>query len=276
LDLPGRLQVDRDFGFVLFAFRVMNFTETRIMGDCRMAGTGQGQDFDRSVSTDWSGEDQRRAKITRGILLTGITRGAALRPLQFILRKLTIIGRLILGLKPIDPCGRVSRVACALQYPWSWCHCRAGEVPRSLDLRPPILLVGRWLLGIGETILGSDAPSFAAFTKACKQVSENIVFANQGTSFRKVGMIEYPGKGLWSIGVRIGASRRGCAEASLPGEEDYVSCFLPCSPNPTTGFFLYLKKSDVVELSISTDEAAQARRMSAGLIQPVPPGVKTH
>ena len=131
-------------------------------------------------------------------------------------------------------------------------------------------LVGRWLLGIGETILGR-MPVVRGLYKGVKQVFETL-FSQSGTSFRKVGMIEYPGKGLWSI-VFISAPPEGDIKAAL-GDDEYVSCFLPCSPNPTTGFFLYLKKSEVVELSISTDDAAKLV-MSAGLIQPntLPPKV---
>lgn len=133
-------------------------------------------------------------------------------------------------------------------------------------------LVGRWLLGIGETLLGR-MPVVRGLYKGVKQVFETL-FSQQGTSFRKVGMIEYPGKGLWSI-VFISAPPEGDIKSSLPGDDEYISCFLPCSPNPTTGFFLYLKKSEVIELSISTDDAAKLV-MSAGLIQPVQNGVKTH
>jgi uncharacterized membrane protein len=133
-------------------------------------------------------------------------------------------------------------------------------------------LVGRWLIGIGETLL-DRMPVVRGLYKGVKQVFETL-FSQQGTSFRKVGMIEYPGKGLWSV-VFISAAPEGDIKASLPGDDEYVSCFLPCSPNPTTGFFLYIKKSEIIELSISTDDAAKLV-MSAGLIQPATHGVKTH
>lgn len=130
-------------------------------------------------------------------------------------------------------------------------------------------LVGRWLLGFGETILGR-MPVVRGLYKGVKQVFETL-FSQQGTSFRKVGLIEYPGKGLWSI-VFISAPPEGDVKTAL-GEDDYVSCFLPCTPNPTTGFFLYIKKTDVLELNISTDDAAKLV-MSAGLIQPTQPNIK--
>jgi uncharacterized membrane protein len=125
-------------------------------------------------------------------------------------------------------------------------------------------LVGRWMIGISETILGR-MPVVRGIYKGMKQVFETL-FSQSGTSFRKVGLIEYPGKGLWSI-VFISAAPEGQVLEALPGTDEYISCFLPCSPNPTTGFFLYLKKSEVVEVGISIDDAAKLV-MSAGLIQP--------
>jgi uncharacterized membrane protein len=125
-------------------------------------------------------------------------------------------------------------------------------------------LVGRWMLGISETLLGR-MPVVRGIYKGMKQIFETL-FSQSGTSFRKVGLIEYPGKGLWSI-VFISASPEGKVYEALPDGEDYISCFLPCSPNPTTGFFLYLKRSEVREISISIDDAAKLV-MSAGLIQP--------
>lgn len=120
------------------------------------------------------------------------------------------------------------------------------------------------MISISETALGR-MPVVRGLYKGMKQIFETL-FSQSGTSFRKVGLIEYPGKGLWSI-VFISASPEGQVLEALPGSDDYVSCFLPCSPNPTTGFFLYLKKSEVVEVNISIDDAAKLV-MSAGLIQP--------
>lgn len=125
-------------------------------------------------------------------------------------------------------------------------------------------LVGRWLLAFGETLLGR-MPVIRGLYKGVKQVFETI-FSQSGTSFRTVGLIEYPGKGLWSL-VFLSAAPEGDVSKALPGSDEYVSCFLPCTPNPTTGFFLYIKRKDVIEVAISIDEAAKLI-MSAGLIQP--------
>jgi uncharacterized membrane protein len=92
------------------------------------------------------------------------------------------------------------------------------------------------------------------------------VFSQGDTSFKKVGLVEYPTRGMWSI-VLISAEPKGGLAGSLPGNAEHIGVFLPCAPNPTTGFFFYLPKSAVIEIDMSPDDAAKLV-MSAGLIQP--------
>ncbi|MFI5015193.1 MAG: DUF502 domain-containing protein, partial [Hyphomicrobiales bacterium] len=119
------------------------------------------------------------------------------------------------------------------------------------------------LLRLGEVVLGR-MPLVRGVYKTFKQIFETI-FSQSGTSFRKVGLVEFPAKGMWSI-VFISAEPGGRVAERLP-EGDHVSVFLPCTPNPTTGFYFYLPKKDVIELPIPVDEGAKLV-MSAGLIQP--------
>lgn len=125
-------------------------------------------------------------------------------------------------------------------------------------------LVGRSLLDLGETLLGR-MPVVRGLYKGVKQVFQTV-FSESGSSFRTVGLVEFPGKGMWSI-VFISTPPGEAISQSLPGRAEHISCFLPCTPNPTTGFFFFLPKKDVIELSISVDEGAKLV-MSAGLIQP--------
>jgi len=67
--------------------------------------------------------------------------------------------------------------------------------------------------------------------------------------------------------VFLSTAPEGEIRVALPGADEYVSVFLPCTPNPTTGFFVYVKRKDVIDLTISIDEGAKLV-MSAGLIQP--------
>jgi uncharacterized membrane protein len=125
-------------------------------------------------------------------------------------------------------------------------------------------LVGKSLLNLGELIL-ARMPFVRGIYKGMKQVFETI-FSTSGTSFRTVGLVEFPVKGTWSI-VFLSAPANADMEARLPPAGEYVGVFLPCTPNPTTGFFFYLPRKEVIEIPITVDEAAKLV-MSAGVIQP--------
>jgi uncharacterized membrane protein len=126
-------------------------------------------------------------------------------------------------------------------------------------------LVGRSMLDLSEMLLGR-MPVVRGLYKSVKQVFQTV-FSESGSSFRKVGLVEFPGKGMWSI-VFISTPPTAVIDRDLPPSTDgYVSCFLPCTPNPTTGFYFYLPRRDVIEIGITVDEAAKLV-MSAGLIQP--------
>lgn len=125
-------------------------------------------------------------------------------------------------------------------------------------------LVGRSLIEFGEVLL-ARMPVVRSLYRGVKQVFETI-FSTEGTSFRTVGLVEFPVKGTWSI-VFISTPAGAELEAQLPPAGDYVGVFLPCTPNPTTGFFFYLPRTSIIELSMSVDDAAKLV-MSAGVIQP--------
>jgi uncharacterized membrane protein len=126
-------------------------------------------------------------------------------------------------------------------------------------------LVGRTLVRFGENLL-NRTPVVRSIYKALKQVFSTVL-SQSGTSFRKVGLVEFPA-GAWSI-VFISSEPSPVIEQNLPGgaSEAWVSVFMPCAPNPTTGFFFLLPKAKVIELSISIEQATKLV-ISAGLIQP--------
>jgi uncharacterized membrane protein len=125
-------------------------------------------------------------------------------------------------------------------------------------------LVGRTMWQFSERLL-DRTPVVRGLYKGMKQIFETV-FSQSGSSFKKVGLVEYPAKGMWSV-VFISAEPKGDLDKRLPEKRGYVGVFLPCAPNPTTGFFFYLPKDDVIEISMTPDEAAKLV-MSAGLIQP--------
>jgi uncharacterized membrane protein len=124
--------------------------------------------------------------------------------------------------------------------------------------------VGRSLVRFGEAML-DRTPLVRGVYKGLKQVFETI-FSQSGSQFRKVGLVEFPVKGSWSI-VFISSAAAEIVAGALPGKKPMISAFMPCTPNPTTGFFFYIPAEEVIELPISADEAAKLI-MSAGLIQP--------
>jgi uncharacterized membrane protein len=125
-------------------------------------------------------------------------------------------------------------------------------------------LVGRKLVEAGERLL-DRMPLVRSIYKGLKQVFETL-FSESGSSFRTVGLVEFPAPGMWSL---VFLSQRPSEEITmrLPSREEHVSVFMPCTPNPTTGFFFYVARSAIVELDIPVEAAAKLI-MSAGLIQP--------
>lgn len=125
-------------------------------------------------------------------------------------------------------------------------------------------LAGRTLIALGEAIL-ERMPVIRSVYKSVKQIFETL-FSRNGTSLRKVGLIEFPAKGMWSL-VFISAPPPEMVGTNLPLQENYLSVFLPCTPNPTTGFYFFLPAREVIEVGLSPDDAAKLI-MSCGVIQP--------
>jgi uncharacterized membrane protein len=125
-------------------------------------------------------------------------------------------------------------------------------------------LVGRTLVEAGEYVL-NRMPIVRPVYKALKQIFQTL-FSKTGSSFRKVGLVEFPAPGMWSI-VFISQPASASVASRLPDSDEQISVFLPCTPNPTTGFFFYVPRSRVIEIDIPV-EAAATLIISAGMIQP--------
>src|SRR6185312_12074291 len=124
-------------------------------------------------------------------------------------------------------------------------------------------LVGRKLVELGESLL-SRMPIVRTIYKTMKQIFESL-FSKTGSSFRKVALVEFPAPGMWSL-VFLSQPPSIDLVKKLP-QGEHVSAFMPCTPNPTTGFFLYVKRKDLIELDISV-ENAMTLLISAGMVQP--------
>ncbi|MGJ8571066.1 MAG: DUF502 domain-containing protein [Hoeflea sp.] len=124
-------------------------------------------------------------------------------------------------------------------------------------------LVGRSILGFGESLL-DRMPLVRSLYKGLKQIFQTVL-AEQSGSFKHAALIEYPRRGLWSI-VFIATDTKGEVNERLP-ESESISVFLPTTPNPTSGFLLFVPRKDVIILDMSVEEAAKMV-ISAGLVSP--------
>jgi uncharacterized membrane protein len=122
---------------------------------------------------------------------------------------------------------------------------------------------GRKFVELGEALL-NRMPIVRPLYRTTKQIFETL-FSKSGSSFRKVALVQFPQPGMWSI-VFISTQPSPEIAQHLPGT-DNVSVFLPCTPNPTTGFFFFVPRKDLIELDLSV-EAAMSLVISAGMVQP--------
>lgn len=111
-------------------------------------------------------------------------------------------------------------------------------------------VAGRWWLGHWHGLL-ARIPVFKSIYNSVKKVSDTL-FSSNGNAFRTALLVQYPRAGSWTIAFQTGEP--GGEVASHLGQ-DYVSVYVPTTPNPTSGFFLMLPRADVIELKMSVDEA---------------------
>ena len=110
--------------------------------------------------------------------------------------------------------------------------------------------LGKKLVVWGNALL-SRIPIVRSIYSSVKQVSDTL-FSENGNAFRKALLVQWPREGVWTIGFLTGMPG-GDVVNHLPG--DYLSVYVPTTPNPTGGYFVMLKKSECVELKMSVDEA---------------------
>ncbi len=126
-------------------------------------------------------------------------------------------------------------------------------------------IVGRSIVSVGERLLGRT-PLVRGVYKALKQIFETVL-SNKNDMFRQVGMVEYPRKGVWSL-VFVSNEKQTEINAKLDKEGDpLIAVFMPCTPNPTTGFLMYVYRSEIVLLDMTIEDGAKLI-ISAGLVAP--------
>jgi uncharacterized membrane protein len=140
-------------------------------------------------------------------------------------------------------------------------------------------IIGERIVRWAESMLGR-VPLVRSVYSGSKQLAD-MVLGEGGTSFRKVILIEYPRKGLWTIGFITGGPVR---EAREKTGRELVTAFVPTTPNPTSGFIMLVPREDVIPLDMSVEHAMRMI-ISLGVATPdampvpgdklVPPGGKT-
>ena len=123
-------------------------------------------------------------------------------------------------------------------------------------------LMGRWVVRTGERIL-NRMPVVRSVYSAIKQIFETIL-AQQSNAFREAVLIEYPRRGIWAIGFITGTTKGEVQNLTL---EETVNIFLPTTPNPTSGFLLFVPREEVVPLDMSVEEAVKMV-ISGGIVTP--------
>lgn len=123
-------------------------------------------------------------------------------------------------------------------------------------------ILGQRLLRFWESVL-ARIPIVKSIYYSVKQVSDTL-FSSKGVAFRKALLVQYPRQGSWTIAFLTGKPG-GDVARSLRG--DYVSVYVPTTPNPTSGFFLMMPRSDVTELDMSVDDALKYI-ISMGVVTP--------
>ncbi len=123
-------------------------------------------------------------------------------------------------------------------------------------------IVGQWALAQGHRLL-KNIPIVKSIYSSVKQVSDTL-FSSTGNAFREAVLVQYPRAGCWTIAFVTG---KPGGEAARHLQGDYLSVYVPTTPNPTSGFFLMLPRSDVIALAMSVDEALKYV-ISMGVVAP--------
>lgn len=123
-------------------------------------------------------------------------------------------------------------------------------------------VLGRLFLSVSERLL-NRMPVIRGVYSATKQILETVL-ANKATAFREVVLVEYPRRDAWVIGFITGTTEGEVQELT---REEMVNIFVPTTPNPTSGFLLFVPRSDIVPLHMSVEEGIKMV-VSGGIVTP--------
>ena len=129
-------------------------------------------------------------------------------------------------------------------------------------------LFGRLFVRFGELLI-SKTPFISGFYGAIKKLLETLLSPDTNTAFRKAVLVEYPRKGLWTIAFITGDVYSSLAEKinQKEGKDERVSIYVPTTPNPTSGFLIFAKTSDLILLDMKVEDAFKLL-ISTGIVTP--------
>lgn len=123
-------------------------------------------------------------------------------------------------------------------------------------------LLGRWVVRLSDRMM-QRMPVVRNVHSALKQILETVL-AQQSNAFRKVVLVEYPRRGMWALGFLTGET---VGEVQHLTEDDVLNVFLPTTPNPTSGFLLFVPRDEVFVLSMTVEEGIKMV-VSGGIVTP--------
>ena len=124
---------------------------------------------------------------------------------------------------------------------------------------------GRKLVSLGDSLV-TRIPVVRSIYSSVKQVSDTL-FSESGNAFRKAVLVQWPREGVWTVAFVTGAPN---GEVAAYLRDEFVSVYVPTTPNPTGGYFVMVRKSDCVELEMSVDSALKYI-VSMGVVAPADP-----
>lgn len=124
---------------------------------------------------------------------------------------------------------------------------------------------GRKLVAFGDALV-SRIPVVRSIYSSVKQVSDTL-FSESGNAFRTAVLVQWPREGVWTVAFVTGAPN---GEVAGYLRDEFVSVYVPTTPNPTSGYFVLMRKSDCIELEMSIDEALKYI-VSMGVVAPHDP-----
>jgi uncharacterized membrane protein len=130
-------------------------------------------------------------------------------------------------------------------------------------------IAGRWLLDFGERFLQA-IPLAGSVYKTLKQILETLL-SDSKSKFRRVVLVEYPRKGVWTMGFVTG---KISPQLQNHLQEEVISVFIPTTPNPTSGWYTVVPQQEALDIDISIEDAFKIL-ISGGIVSPEMPEVKS-